>query len=161
MKKIKLTGPILYANVKNANGRIYTTECILGILKQAKDYINKGSLLGELDQPNRPEVNLGNVSHRVTDVYFNPENNALEATIEVLETPKGQILKNNIESCGGIKNFMENMGCIASRGTGTINEKGEVEDYTLYSFDVVAKNKDAYRDITFPPISNDPFEDIK
>jgi len=161
-KPIKLTGPVLYANVKNANGRIYTTDCILKIMDQAQEHIHRGSLLGELDQPNRPEVSLGQVSHRVTEVYYNFEKNALEATIEVLETPKGQILKSQIESCGNVKNFMENMGCISSRGTGTINEKGEVENYTLYSFDVVAKNKDAYRDITFAPISDkNPLEDLK
>ena len=159
MKKLRLTGSILYANVKNANGRIYTEDCILGILEQAQEHIHNGNLLGELDQSNRPEVNLGNVSHKVIEAHYNFQKNSLDATIEVLETPKGKILRDQIESCGGINNFMNNMGCIASRGTGTINERGEVENYTLYSFDVVAKNKDAYKDITFPPISDkDPLE---
>jgi len=158
-KPITLAGTFIYADVKNANERIYPRECVLNMMNQAQKHIQSGNLLGELDFPDRPEVNLGNVSHRVTEVHFNPIKNTLEGTIQVLETPKGHILRSQIEACGGASNFMNNMACIRSRGTGTINEKGEVENYTLYSFDVIAQDKDPYKDIIFGPISDkDPLE---
>jgi hypothetical protein len=161
-KPISLTGTFIYADVKNANNRIYPIGCVLDMMNQAQQHIQNGSLLGELDFPDRPEVTLGNVSHRVTEVHFNPEKNTLEGTIQVLEgSPKGRILKDQIEACGGAANFLKNMACIRSRGTGTINEKGEVENYTLYSFDVIAQNQDPFRDVIFAPISKDPLEDIK
>jgi hypothetical protein len=162
-KPITLSGTILYADIKNANDRIYTKNCVFSMLHQAQEDIQNGNLLGEMDFPDRPEVALGNVSHRVTEIHFNPEKNSLDGTIQVLEgTPKGQILKQQIDAFGGPKNFMKNF-CIRSRGTGTLNEKGEVENYKLYSFDVIAKNRDPFKDYEeFGSISEiDPLADIK
>lgn len=127
---------------KNKNGRIYTKECGLEILKQAQENIKDGNLLGEFGYPDRSETNLGNVSHRVIDMKYNPFTNSLEGTIEILETPKGQqILKMLKEN----QYKFEDLFVVRPRGTGTVNEKGEVENYTLYSFDVIFKQEDAFK----------------
>ena len=143
MKKQKsITGKFLYCDVKNANGRIYTKECAFDILQQAKKDIDEENLLGELGYSDRPEIALKNVSHRVSDIKFDPINNALEGTIEIFEgTPKGKQLLEMIDN--DLQKFNE-LFVIRPRGTGTVNEKGEVENYTLYSFDIVEREKDAF-----------------
>lgn len=141
-KRTKLTGTFLYCDVKNANGRIYTSKCAIEMLENAFENMREGNLLGELEYPNRPETNLGNVSHRVIDMKFNPINKSVEGTIEIFEgTPRGKKLMDLID---GDPNKFNELFVIRPRGTGTVNEKGEVENYTLYSFDVVSRDKDAF-----------------
>lgn len=142
MKKTNLiTGTLVYSDVKNANGRIYTKDCMMDMLHQAIEDVKDGCLLGEFGYGSQPEVNLGNVSHKVTEVRLNPYNDSLEGTIEILETPKGkQILKMLNEN----DYKFDDLFVVRPRGTGTVNEKGEVENYTLYSFDVIFKQEDAF-----------------
>jgi len=136
-----ITGKFLYCDVKNANGRIYTKECALGILQHAHKDILDGNLLGELGYPDRPETSLANVSHRIVDMWMNPNDNSVEGTIEILATPSGNRVMNMIKN--DPKKF-EELFVIRPRGTGIVNERGEVENYTLYSFDIVSRDKDAF-----------------
>lgn len=141
-KKFELTGKFLYCDVKNANGRIYTKKCVLGALEHPNEDIRQGNLLGELGYPDRPETSLRNVSHRVVDLKYNHNDNSLEGTIEILDgTPKGKELLKMINN--DPKRFDE-LFVIRPRGTGIVNEKGEVENYTLYSFDIMSREKDAF-----------------
>ena len=142
-KNMKVTGKFIVFDQKNKNGRIYTKECGSAIMQQFNKLAHEGQMiLGEFGYPeNRFEVSLGNVSHRVDSLEFDMLNNCLRGTIEILETPKGkQILKMLNEN--GYK--FEDLFVVRPRGTGTVNEKGEVENYTLYSFDVIFKQEDAF-----------------
>lgn len=58
--------------------------------------VDDGTMLGELDHPDRLEVSLTNVSHVITNVEL--IDNGLFADIRILETPKGNILKSIIEA---------------------------------------------------------------
>ena len=147
-KPTTITGRILYYDVENANRRIYTKECALDILKQFGELSHNSSMLGELDFPDdRAEVQLASVSHRIEEMHLDEEHKCLVGTISICEgTPNGQKLEKQIQAFGGPKNF-DKFFAIRTRGTGTINEKGEVENYKLFSCDVISKDKDPFNSI--------------
>ena len=120
----------------NRNGRIYTKECMKDVIKQ---FEHRDTLMfGTIDPPEQAEPSIETVSHKVIELHLNEEAKTLEGTVEILPTPKGVILGNVIDALGGQEKFNENL-FMASRGYGKINEKGEVEDFVIIGFDVVAR----------------------
>ena len=76
----------------------------------------------------RVEVHLSDVSHKLVEAQMNGNDAVCKA--EILPTPKGEIVKNLIES--GVK-----VGA-SSRGTGSVNEStGEVTQFNFKTIDVV------------------------
>lgn len=131
---IVVEGVLQRANAKNQNGRIYPKDVLK---REAENYmeqnVNQRRALGELDHPDSSVVNLKNVSHNVTDMYW--EGNDLKGKIEVLTTPSGKILKELL------KNNIR-VG-ISSRGLGSVRENhdGSVtvdDDFELVAFDFVS-----------------------
>lgn len=118
----------------NQNGRSYP----LPILKRESDkyknvFVKERRALGELDHPESPVVNLGNVSHNIVDLWW--EGNDLMGKIEILPTPSGNIAKELLKA--GIR-----LG-ISSRGMGSVKELGEgkVEvgsDFEIVCWDLVS-----------------------
>ena len=88
---------------------------------------------GELDHPDDSVVNLKNVSHIVTDIWW--EGKDVMGKLKVLDTPSGRILKDLVNA--GVK-----LG-ISSRGLGSVKESaGQTlveEDFQLICFDVVSE----------------------
>ena len=91
--------------------------------------------MGELDHPDSSVVNLRNVSHNITSLEW--KGNDLIATIEVLNTPSGNILKELFKA--GIT-----LG-ISSRGMGSVKQISESsdeveiqEDFQLLCWDFVS-----------------------
>ena len=88
---------------------------------------------GELDHPDDSVINLKNVSHMVTDCWW--EGKDVMGKIKVLDTPSGRILKDLINA--GVK-----LG-ISSRGLGSVKESmGETiveDDFQLICFDIVSE----------------------
>lgn len=128
-------GVLQRANSKNQNGRIYPKavlerECAKYIENEVK--LRKAT--GELDHPDSQIVNLRNVSHLITEMWW--EGDDLMGKIEVLNTPSGNILKSLFEH--GVT-----LG-ISSRGMGstkTLSEENAVEvqsDFELVTFDFVS-----------------------
>ena len=95
---------------------------------------------GELDHPDDSVINLKNVSHMITECWW--EGKDVMGKIKVLDTPSGRILKDLINA--GVK-----LG-ISSRGLGSVKESmGDTvveEDFQLICFDIVAEpsTPDAY-----------------
>lgn len=120
------------ANTKNYNGRIYPREVLYREAEKYKEKVKIRSAMGELDHPDSPIVELKNVSHLITDIYM--QGDEVRGSIEVLNTPPGQILKNLIQQ--GVK-----IG-ISSRGIGSLqNEGGQnivQDDFELIAFDAVS-----------------------
>jgi len=130
--KTVLEGVFAEFGVENRNGRVYEEKEYLPHLEYLKKDIQGGSLLGELDHPERFEVALGNVSHRVTDLWYDQQNRQVKGRIEILEgTPKGQIAKSLLESGVPLS--------ISSRAAGTVNEDKTVSIQQIYTYDLVAK----------------------
>ena len=99
-----------------------------------QEYINQNRALGELDHPESSVVNLNNVSHNVLKIWW--EGNDLKGTVQVLDTPSGNILKALFKA--GVT-----LG-ISSRGLGSVKElrnEGVVEvqeDFELICWDFVS-----------------------
>ena len=130
--KTILEGVFAELGVENRNSRIYSEQSYLPHLEYLKKDIATGNLLGELDHPERFEVALSNVSHRVTDLWYDQQNRQIKGRIEILEgTPKGQIAKSLLEA--GIPLS------ISSRVAGTVNEDKTVDIQQIYTYDLVAK----------------------
>ena len=88
---------------------------------------------GELDHPEDSVINLKNVSHLVTEIWWDKD--AVMGKIQVLNTPSGQVLRELVNS--GVK-----LG-ISSRGLGSVKESaGETiveDDFQLICFDFVSE----------------------
>ena len=121
------------ANAKNQNGRVYPLPILMREAEKYKEFIGERRALGELDHPESPVVNLKNVSHTITEMWFKDED--LMGNLEILSTPSGNILKELLKN--NIK-----LG-VSSRGLGSVTEMDEdtvqvEDDFSLICFDVVS-----------------------
>ena len=130
-----VTGVIQRAEAKNQNGRIYPKEILeREIEKYIEGPVRESRALGELDHPESSVINLQNVSHNITKVYWNGDE--VMGEVEILSTPSGNILKELFRN--GIT-----VG-ISSRGMGSVKDnmsEGTVEvqdDFELLCWDFVS-----------------------
>ena len=131
---VYLVGRIQTADKKNGNGRVYPMKVLKKEVDNYKKIVADGRATGELDHPDDSVINLKNVSHMITDCWW--EGKDVMGKIKVLDTPSGRILKDLINA--GVK-----LG-ISSRGLGSVKESmhGDTvveEDFQLICFDIVAE----------------------
>lgn len=130
--RLVVQGILQKATEQNQNGRVYTRSLLEREASKYNELIGDRRALGELDHPESSVVNLQNVSHNVTKMWW--EGDALLGKVEVLGTPAGNILKELFKS--GIT-----LG-ISSRGMGTTREsEGKTlvnDDFELVAFDFVS-----------------------
>jgi hypothetical protein len=128
-----LTGRIQTADKQNGNGRVYPYDVLSREVNNYRKVVEDNRACGELDHPDDSVVNLKNVSHIVTDVWWDGKD--VMGKIKVLDTPSGKTLKELINA--GVK-----LG-ISSRGLGSVREsmgKTVVEnDFQLICFDIVSE----------------------
>ena len=129
--KVELEGVFAEFGIENRNGRIYEEKEYLPHLEYLKKDIANGNLLGELDHPERFEVALGSVSHRISELWYDQSARQIKGRIEILNTPKGQIAKSLLEAGVPLS--------ISSRAAGTVNEDKTVQIQQIYTYDLVAK----------------------
>ena len=106
---LMLSGVMQKCNKENGNGRIYPREILQREVDNYKKLVMDRRALGELDHPDDSVINLKNVSHMVTDIWW--DGDGVMGKVRVLDTPAGNILKNLVQ--GGVK-----LG-ISSRGLGS------------------------------------------
>ena len=130
-----VTGVIQRAEAKNQNGRIYPREILeREIENYVQGPVKESRALGELDHPESSVINLQNVSHNITKVYWDGDD--VMGEVEILSTPAGNILKELFRN--GIT-----VG-ISSRGMGSVKDnvnEGTVEvqdDFELLCWDFVS-----------------------
>ena len=132
-KRMRVKGKLQEADVKNGNGRVYPLE----ILKKQVDEYIKGPVssktaTGELDHPESSVINLNNVSHLITKVWW--EGNDVMGELLLLNTPSGKIAQEIVSA--GIP-----LG-ISSRGMGSVKQLGETvevqDDFELLCWDLVS-----------------------
>ncbi len=128
-----LSGRIQTCEKKNGNGRIYPCKVLRREVKKYQDIIKDNRGLGELDHPDDSVINLRNVSHMITDLWW--EGNDVMGKIKILDTPSGRVVKDLINA--GVK-----LG-ISSRGMGSVQEQMGTsmvqEDFELICFDIVSE----------------------
>jgi len=128
-----LAGVFQRADAQNANGRVYPKDVLLKEVKNYQKLVRESRSVGELDHPDSSVIEMKNVSHIVTDIYWN--GNEVIGKLKLLNTPAGNIAKGLLE--GGVK-----FG-ISSRGLGSTNQKsGKTyvnNDFHLICFDLVTE----------------------
>ena len=126
-----LSGIMQKADQENGNGRVYSKRVLSREIENYQKIIIDKRALGELDHPEDSVVNLKNVSHMVTEMWWQGDN--VMGKVKILDTPSGQILKSLVKS--GVK-----LG-ISSRGLGSTRKEGGKtiveDDFQLICFDFV------------------------
>lgn len=116
----------------NENGRFYKKSIWEREIDKYKQLVAEKRALGELDHPDSMNINLKNVCHNITDLWWDGKN--IMGKLEILPTPSGQIVKNLIDN--GIT-----LG-VSSRGTGTLQQRNGVnevqDDFELLCWDFVS-----------------------
>lgn len=129
-----VSGIVQRANAKNQNGRIYPKQVLMReVDKYTKGPIAENRALSELDHPESSVINLKNVCANMKKLWW--EGDDLYGTVEVLNTPSGNILKTL---------FMDGITVgISSRGMGSVKQMAEgtlevQDDYEILCFDFVS-----------------------
>lgn len=129
-KSLFLNGICIQGDIRNANQRVYSSQEITKAVHSLNEQILGGySVLGEADHPQDLKINLDRVSHMVTKMWVEQTNGY--GKLKILPTPMGQIIQTMVES--GVK-----LG-VSSRGSGDVDENGNVNDFEIITVDIVAQ----------------------
>lgn len=113
---------------ENKNGRKYKKELLERELNRLIPEIKSKRLYGELNHPEKPEVDLKNACILVENLSW--VDSDIMGKSYVLETPMGEIVR----ACS-----KRGIVGISSRGLGTVGDDGWVnEDYQMLTYDVVS-----------------------
>ena len=125
-------GILATAEVKNGNGRYYAKDLWEREMNNYSQSIKERRAMGELDHPESQVINLKNVSHFISEYWWDGDN--VMGKIEILPTPSGNILKELIKA--GVT-----VG-VSSRGMGSLEQNGSVmevqDDFELLCWDFVS-----------------------
>ena len=125
-------GILATAEVKNGNGRYYPRELWEREIDKYMESVKQNRALGELDHPESSVINLKNVSHNITEMWW--DGDKVLGKIEILPTPSGNILKALIENNITVG--------VSSRGMGSLEDRGGVlevqDDFELLCWDFVS-----------------------
>jgi hypothetical protein len=131
--KVMLKGILQRANTVNQNGRIYPKSVLEREVMNYQKFIRENRALGECDHPESSVIELKNASHIVREAHMQGDD--VFGSVELLDTPSGQILKSLVMS--GVT-----LG-ISSRGVGSTKSQGGnqivQEDFQLICFDMVSE----------------------
>ena len=136
-------GILATAEVKNGNGRYYPKELWEREIDRYMESVKQNRALGELDHPESSVINLKNVSHNITEMWW--DGDEVYGKIEILPTPSGNILKALIENNITVG--------VSSRGMGSLEDRGGVlevkDDFELICWDFVStpSNPGSYMEI--------------
>lgn len=105
-----LTGLLAEAEVFNRNNRRYPYGVLSKEVNRLQESIKGRKLIGELDHPSSPTVNLKNAACVITELYM--DGNKVLGNVELLNTPAGKVAQDLVND--GIVFGM------SSRATGTL-----------------------------------------
>lgn len=129
-KTLHLSGICIQGDIRNANQRVYSSEEIGKAVKTLNEQIAGGySVLGEVDHPADLRINLDRVSHMITKMWMDGPNGY--GKLKMLPTPMGKLIESMLSS--GVK-----LG-VSSRGSGEVDESGNVQGFEIVTVDVVAQ----------------------
>ncbi len=132
-----IKGPVAEWGNLNRNNRMYTEKLWDRVIES--DYVKEQkeckSLFGEANHPEaRFEVDFSRVSHSITDLYKVPEKNQVYATIDILDTPLGNIL-DVLYEYGSVIGYSSRAGGVLHKRKTHIDV--DEESYHFVTFDAV------------------------
>lgn len=129
-KSLYMKGIFIQGGVRNLNERVYPVREIEHAVEHVNELLRKGeSVLGECDHPEELTINLDRVSHLIEHMWM--DGNSGFGKLKILPTPMGNIVRTLVEA--GVK-----LG-VSSRGSGNVNERGEVSEFEIVTVDIVAR----------------------
>ena len=129
-KNVYMKGIFIQGGLRNHNGRVYPVNEIRKAVETLNESIRQDSgVLGECDHPQELQIHLDRVSHKITEMWMDGANGY--GKLQVLPTPCGEIVRTLLQS--GIK-----LG-VSSRGSGNVDDNGDVSDFDMLTVDIVAK----------------------
>ncbi len=137
-----IQGPLAEWDSKNRNNRVYSEKIWDKVLESDyfKEQTKFKTLYGEANHPSdRFEIDFARVSHSITEMHKVSDKKEVHGTIDILDTPLGNIL-NVLYEYGSIPGF-------SSRAGGTLVKKK----------DHVEVDEDTYHFITFDAV---PFPSV-
>ncbi len=151
-------GILATAEVKNGNGRYYPKELWDREIDKYMQSVKENRALGELDHPESSIINLKNVSHNITEMWW--DGDEVHGKIEILPTPSGNILKALIENNITVG--------VSSRGMGSLEDRNGVlevqDDFELLCWDFVStpSNPGSYMSVIKEGVEvhTDPYRDV-
>lgn len=133
-RNLIVEGVVQRADSKNQNGRVYPKDTLERVVE---DYIGtsiaENRALGELDHPESSVINLKNVSHNITKLWW--EGDDLMGKIEILPTPSGNILRELFANNITVGISSRGMGSVQPLGEGTVEVQ---DDFELLCWDFVS-----------------------
>lgn len=121
-----VSGKVQAADMPNANKRIYNYPTLY---KQVELYIQgpiaEKRALGELDHPETSVINLKNVCHNITRLWW--EGKELFGEFEILDTPSGNILKELFLAGINVGVSSRAMGSVTPIGEGLVQVEDDLE----------------------------------
>jgi len=121
-----VSGKVQAADKPNANHRIYDFDTLR---KQAQLYMEgpvaEKRALGELDHPESSVINLKNVCHNITRMWWDSKD--LYAEFEILATPSGNILKQLFLAGVNVGVSSRAMGSVSPIGEGLVQVGDDLE----------------------------------
>lgn len=125
-----MKGIFIQGGVRNLNERVYPVSEIRRAVENVNEILTRGeSVLGEADHPEELNINLDRVSHMITQMWMDGPSGM--GKLQILPTPMGNIVRTLLES--GVK-----LG-VSSRGSGNVDDNGEVSDFQIVTVDIVAR----------------------
>lgn len=120
----------------NRNGRTYSRDLWVKALdsEYVKEQVALNHFVGEADHPEeRLEPIIQNMSHAMRDFEFHDDTQEVWATIDILDTPCGNMLKTLYDYSGALS--------FSTRGSGDVMDNGEVDPdtYQLFAIDAVLR----------------------
>jgi hypothetical protein len=129
-KTLCMKGIFIQGSVRNHNQRVYPVNEIRKAVENMNERIRSGeSILGEADHPEELNINIDRVSHMITEMWMDGPNGI--GKLKILPTPMGNICRTLLEN--GVK-----LG-VSSRGSGNVQEDGNVSDFEIVTVDIVAR----------------------
>jgi hypothetical protein len=114
-KKFYVSGPFIQQEVVNKNNRVYPSYIDESVRKYIKEKVERNNAWGELNHPQGPQIDLGRVSHRITELH--KEGNTWFGKAIITDTPTGNIAKGLMSSGGTLG--------ISTRGMGSLKPTSE------------------------------------
>lgn len=137
VKDLYMEGIFIQGGVKNENQRVYPENEIDKAVKLIMEQINGGlTVWGEADHPEELQINIDRVSHMITEMRMDGTNGV--GKLKIVPTPMGNIIRTMLEAGGRLG--------VSSRGSGNVDESGNVSDFEIVTIDIVARPSapDAY-----------------
>ncbi len=110
-------------------GRVYPKEEVEKAVTQYKETIECNRAYGTFNSPNEIEINMANISHKLTSMKIN-ENGEVIVDMEILDTPAGKQVISLIDA--GLR--------LSPNMSGIVNDDGTIRDLTFFYTNWIPKS---------------------